>query len=200
MYFLFVLNLFSIGLLSKKNITNNEKTLLARLIFHEASGTNINQKTREAIAWVIYNRMNSHKFGNSVLRVIFEKNQFSGVSPDEVWTIENKIIKNKWERSFYYKNLDSREQREYARAYKAVLKVFNKKQRDKDPTKGAVFFHSPRSREYTDNECNRKDPSLKAPGWLCEKLQKGTLEEILIDGVLPHIFRFYRFTGDVLKK
>ncbi len=187
-----IITFLSIGLISKKNLTNIEKTLLTRLIFHEASGIDINQKTREAIAWVIYNRMNSAQFGNSVSRVIFEKNQFSGVSPDEVWTKENKIQKNKWERSLIYKNLNIREKREYARAYKAVLTVFTKKRRDKDPTQGSVFFHSPQSREYTDNECNRKDLSLKAPGWLCEKLQKGTLEEISVDGIEPHIFRFYR--------
>ncbi len=189
---IFIITLLSIGFIFKKNPANSEKNLLSRLVFHEASGLDVTQLEREAIVWVIFNRLKSHSFGNSITSIIFEKSQFSGVIEDKNWLKEKRPPQSKWERSFNIKRVDAQEKNEFFKAQRAVETVLNKKQFHKDPTQGAVFFHSPRSREYSDNECNRKDPLLKAPGWLCRELLKGTLEEVIIEGVTPNTFRFYR--------
>ena len=64
--------------------TDDELLLLSRLVHHESNGT---KQSCEAVASVIYNRLNSSKFPDTVYEVVFQKSQFT-VHDDESFKSE----------------------------------------------------------------------------------------------------------------
>jgi len=62
----------------------DDKTLLARIIFAEAAGEFYSGKV--AVGWVVRNRVESKKFPNTYYGVIFQRAQFSGVN-SKLWKL-----------------------------------------------------------------------------------------------------------------
>lgn len=60
------------------NITPAERELLAKLLYHEARGESL--ECQKAVTSVILNRVESGKWGDSLEKVIYAKNQFEPVS------------------------------------------------------------------------------------------------------------------------
>ena len=59
----------------------DELLLIAQVVQEEAKGTDV--EARAAVANIIYNRLNSSKFPNSVEGVLFQKNQFTVTRNEE---------------------------------------------------------------------------------------------------------------------
>ncbi|NLJ71667.1 MAG: hypothetical protein GX333_01490 [Syntrophomonadaceae bacterium] len=95
------------------NLTAGERYALARLVYGEARGESFSGQV--AIAAVVFNRINSGKFGKSILEVIFEPGAFTAVSDGQ-----------------YYLEPD-------ANAYKAVDSALS----GWDPTGGAIYYWNP---------------------------------------------------------
>lgn len=95
------------------NLTAGERHALARLVYGEARGESFSGQV--AIAAVVFNRINSGKFGKSILEVIFEPGAFTAVSDGQ-----------------YYLEPD-------ANAYKAVDSALS----GWDPTGGAIYYWNP---------------------------------------------------------
>lgn len=96
------------------NITNAERDLMARLVRAEAESESFEGKI--AVASVIFNRVASSQFPNSITDVIYQKGQFSPVSNGAI---------------------NSPADAESIRAVDAAL--------ISDQTNGALFFYNPRT-------------------------------------------------------
>lgn len=59
------------------NLTNEDRELLAKLLYHEARGESI--ECQKAVASVVLNRVDSGMWGNTLKEVIYAKNQFEPV-------------------------------------------------------------------------------------------------------------------------
>jgi hypothetical protein len=59
------------------NLTNEERELLAKLLYHEARGESI--ECQKAVVSVVLNRVDSGIWGNTLSEVIYAKNQFEPV-------------------------------------------------------------------------------------------------------------------------
>lgn len=91
--------------------TRSEIKSLNRIV--EAEATNGSQEDKKNVANVIFNRIESDQFPDTIKKVIFQKNQFSPVSDKRYW------------------NVDISEE-----TIKACESAFT----DKDTTDGALFF------------------------------------------------------------
>lgn len=66
--------------------SNDELITLYKIVEAEATGETIESKKN--VTSVIINRVNNKNFPNSIIDVVFQKNQFSPISDKRYWTVE----------------------------------------------------------------------------------------------------------------
>lgn len=99
------------------DLTEEEEKLMARVVYSEARGEPF--KGQVAVAAVVFNRVESSQFPNTIREVIFQPWQFTAVHDGQFW-------------------LEPVQQSHVA--YLAALKGW-------DPSRGAIFYYNPRTAE-----------------------------------------------------
>lgn len=107
-----------------------EQHCLAKNIFYEAGNQTITGKV--AVAHVTLNRLRSKRFPGSICQVVYQRNQFS-------WTLNSRFPK--------------RTQKDWR--WREATEVAKKCLNFKDPTRGALFFHSRQVRPYWSTHKSR---------------------------------------------
>lgn len=100
--------------------TRQDIICLAKNIYFEAS--NQSYVGQQAVAWVTLNRVHSGDYPNTICGVVFQYKQFS-------WTIDGK-----------YRS--PRSIKKFSVALAAAINVYNNYGRVKDPTRGAIMYHT----------------------------------------------------------
>jgi N-acetylmuramoyl-L-alanine amidase len=119
--FLFFLTIVSIS--ASQTLQINEKQLieeqhcLEKNIFYEAG--NQSERGKVAVAYVTLNRMRSKTYPNTFCSVVYQRKQFS-------WTLN--------------RHHESRTQKD--KRWRESCRIAKQFRKYKDPTRGALFFHS----------------------------------------------------------
>lgn len=110
-------------------ISKHEKDIecLAKNIYHESRGESY--KGKLSVGLVVMNRMKSDKYPDDVCNIIYQKGQFSWVG----------------------KRGEPKELEAYLDSKKIAEYVYNNHENIKDPTNGALYFHSNKKQYKINN-------------------------------------------------